>query len=254
MRNAFFLMRLILISACFFTNTVIAQQQAQVKKDNLKISFVNTIDKQLLQLDAAYTNCFNETFTITKLKYYISDVQLQTSNKKNTDFKSNYFLIDQEDSSSGNFSLMVANNTYTGISFLVGVDSLKNVSGAQSGSLDPLNGMFWTWSSGYIMFKIEGSSPQSASINNKLEYHIGGFTGKQNVLRRVQLNFAVPVVITNAALPTAIAISVELNKIWNATHALHIKQHPVCTTPGVLAANIADNYAQLFSILKIITL
>jgi hypothetical protein len=36
----------------------------------------------------------------------------------------------------------------TAIKFLLGVDSLKNVSGIQTGALDPAKGMFWTWNTG----------------------------------------------------------------------------------------------------------
>ncbi|WP_316930094.1 MbnP family protein, partial [Hymenobacter sp. IS2118] len=34
---------------------------------------------------------------------------------------------------------------YQSVSFTVGVDSARNVAGAQTGALDPNNGMFWTW-------------------------------------------------------------------------------------------------------------
>ena len=49
---------------------------------------------------------------------------------------------------------------YNSLSFLLGVDSMHNVSGAQTGALDPANDMFWTWNSGYVMAKMEGASPR----------------------------------------------------------------------------------------------
>ena len=51
---------------------------------------------------------------------------------------------------------------------------------------------------------------------------------------------------------TEIVIKADLDKIWNAQHDLKIINTPVCTTPGVLAAGIADNYSKAFEIIKII--
>ena len=112
--------------------------------------------------------------------------------------------------------------------------------------------MFWTWNTGYIMFKLEGNSPQSASINNKIEYHIGGFSGTNNVLRKVELNFGSNVISVNKGHLTEIIIRTHLEKIWNAGDDFKISNTPVCTSPGVLAAAIADKYSTAFDIIKII--
>ncbi|MEZ4798230.1 MAG: MbnP family protein [Flavobacteriales bacterium] len=52
------------------------------------------------------------------------------------------------------------------INFSVGIDSITNVSGVMGGDLDPTKGMYWTWQSGYINFKLESS---------KITYHLGGY-------------------------------------------------------------------------------
>jgi len=49
--------------------------------------------------------------------------------------------------------------------------------------------MFWTWNSGYIMAKLEGTSPVSSQPNNKFEYHIGGFREPVNVVSKVRVAF-----------------------------------------------------------------
>ncbi len=228
---------------------------AQVNKQpqaDIKITLINTINKLPLVLDSAkYTNCFNEIFTISNLSYYISNISLQTTDKKNIPELNSYHLINEDDNASKSFSFFVLPNKYSSLSFLIGVDSLKNVSGAQTGALDPLNSMFWTWNTGYIMFKMEGNSPSSSVVNNKIEYHIGGFSGANNVLRKVHLNLDDTFFINKEKI-TEIIINVDLNKIWNAQHDLRIIKTPVCTTPGVLAAGIADNYSKAFEIIKII--
>jgi hypothetical protein len=45
---------------------------------------------------------------------------------------------------------------YDKISFALGIDSIRNHSGDQVGDLDPANGMFWTWSDGYLFLRYEG--------------------------------------------------------------------------------------------------
>jgi hypothetical protein len=60
---------------------------------------------------------------------------------------------------------------------LFGVDSLLQRGGVMDGDLDPVHGMYWTWQSGYIQFKLEGLLRDSAG-ERKLELHLGGFEGE----------------------------------------------------------------------------
>ena len=43
------------------------------------------------------------------------------------------------------------------------------------GDLDPAKGMYWSWNSGYINFKLEGRSNLSSVPKNEFEYHLGGY-------------------------------------------------------------------------------
>lgn len=236
-----------------FAGTAKSQFGNKQQQDNVKITFINTINKQPVVLDSGnYTNCWNENFTLSKLKYYISNIRLQTTGKKINREENSYHLINEEDTSSKSLLLLMPPDEYASVSFLIGIDSLKNVSGAQTDALDPLNGMFWTWNTGYIMFKIEGNSPQSASINNKIEYHIGGFSGTNTVLRNVKLNFGSNVISVKKDHLTEIFIRIDLEKIWNAGDDFKITNTPVCTSPGKLAAAIADKYSKAFDIITII--
>ena len=69
----------------------------------------------------------------------------------------------------------VPEGSYTEMSYVLGVDSTRNVSGAQAGALSTANGMFWSWSTGYIMLKAEGTSPNSGT--GSFSFHLGGFSG-----------------------------------------------------------------------------
>ena len=173
MKTLFYFM---LIMPCYLCSNA----DAQPKRNNvkvgetgfLKIVFNNLVNQQPVVLyDSTYINPFGENYTINKFKYYISNTTLYSSGKA-IKIKNDYHLINQSIDSSLNFTISLPENEYDSIQFLLGVDSVLNTSGAQTGALDPMNDMFWTWNSGYVMEKLEGTSPQSKAINNKMEYHI----------------------------------------------------------------------------------
>lgn len=70
---------------------------------------------------------------------------------------------------------------------LFGVDSLLQVSGVQSGALDPLKGMYWTWQTGYIQFKMEGILSKDTLGEGliPIQLHLGGFQGESNCQQRI---------------------------------------------------------------------
>lgn len=219
----------------------------------LKITFKNTVKgNPLILFTNNYTNGFGEQYNITRFKYYISHIGI--SGTGTAAANDGYYLIDESNTSSLSFSFEVPVNTYSGISFLLGVDSTRNVSGAQTGALDPLNDMFWTWNSGYIMAKMEGNSPQSPVINNQVEYHIGGFAGSNSVLKNLSFLFPVPPLNDldiRQGKTSEIFIEADVDTWWQGAFNLKIADNPVVTTPGALAKSISDNYGSMFRIADI---
>lgn len=224
----------------------------QNKEHTITLKFINTIKSFPIKLEEEnYTNTIKEIYSISTLKYYISNIQLNSSGY-NFKEPNSYHLIDESDSGSKRFSFIAPANNFNTISFLLGVDSLKNVSGAQTAALDPLNGMFWTWNTGYIMFKLEGQSPFSPIVNHKIEYHIGGFKGENNVLQRIVLKLPANNKILKKMSHTEIIIGMDLENFWDLTKAFTISNKPACTAPGAEAAKIAAIYSKLFHLIKII--
>jgi len=221
----------------------------------IKLTFRNQVGNTPLVLNTAtYNNPFGESFTINKFKYYISNVKLGLSGVPTIAIETeSYHLIDQGLPASLSFSFPVAEGKFISLLFLVGVDSTRNVSGAQTGALDPLNDMFWTWNSGYIMAKLEGTSPQSNQAGNKIEYHIGGFKGANNVLKPVSILLPGGKFIdARKGEVSEIILEADLQTWWQGIHDLRIGNSPVITTPGILAKNMADNYAGMFTITDVI--
>ena len=217
----------------------------------IKLTFVNNIKgSRIVFSDSTYTNSFGEKYLITKLKYYVTNVSLQnghTSIKENN----SYHLIDESEKESQVINFSIPGGDYSSLQFLLGVDSLHNVSGAQTDDLDPAKGMFWTWNSGYVMAKLEGNSPNSTLVNNKFEFHIGGFSGLYNVLKQVRLDFPGKAFHVVPGKTYEIIINADINTWWQHPHDVKISEHASITTPGKYAKEISDNYVNMFHIEKI---
>ena len=243
----------VMLLCCSWSNTYAQPGTKDNQNGILKIVFKNLINDQPIVLyDSTYTNPFGENYIITKFKYYVSNTVLYASGKASK-IKNDYHLINQSIDSSLSFTISLPPNQYDSMQFLLGVDSAMNTSGAQTGALDPMNDMFWTWNSGYVMQKLEGTSLQSNVVNNKMEYHIGGFSGEYSVLKYLMLTFPKEKLlqIRKGKMSTVI-IDVEINKFWDADRIIKINDTPVCTSPGILAKQIAGNFSKLFSIAAVI--
>lgn len=227
--------------------------KSQQASATIKIHFINMVGKSHVALsDSTYTNPFQEKYTITKLKYYITNVSLvgrADSVKENN----SYHLIDENMEESQSFSFNVPAGDYSSLQFLLGVDSLHNVSGAQSGDLDPTKDMFWTWNSGYVMAKMEGNSPSSKQVNRKYEFHIGGHAGPYNVVRGIDLKLSDKSVSPAAVKTIEIFITANIDVWWQNPNDIKISETAIITTPGKNALAMSQNYSKMFSIDKIIT-
>ena len=109
---------------------------------------------RILHVQQTYINGAGEQFTVRNFRYYISNIVLK--NKLQSETHEGYFLIDQSDDASKEIILQTNLDSVSAIQFLLGVDSLRNVTGVQTGALDPAMDMYWTWNTGYVMAKLEG--------------------------------------------------------------------------------------------------
>jgi len=220
---------------------------ASFAQQTITLQFRNTIGNDVLQLGNTYKNSFSEDMVINRFKYYVSNIRLIDNNGKSVAVPNNYYLIDEADSSSKTIVITTSVKEIAAIEFLLGVDSIKNVSGVQTGVLDPMHGMFWTWNSGYIMAKIEGVSSAAKVPGNLFSQHIGGFRNGENASRQIRLTVDRRPSTDN---PTII-IEADINKWFQSSHTIKITEHPICHSPGSLAMQIADNYATMFKIVSV---
>ena len=208
----------------------------------LVLQYHHLIGTQKLILNDSISNPIGEKILVAKFKYYISNIILINEKKERIAIPNHYFLIDESDSASKKIAIPFSCNKITGIEFLIGVDSIKNCSGIQTGSLDPMLGMFWTWNSGYIFAKLEGTSTAASVAGHYFTYHIGGYKSGENAARKIKLT------VPSIGKKNIIAIEVDLNKWFAASTEIRISQTPICQSPGALAVQFANNYVQMFSI------
>ncbi|MBK9636746.1 MAG: hypothetical protein IPO63_02625 [Bacteroidetes bacterium] len=197
-----------------------------------------------------YTNSSGESFNVSKLKYYISKVQFYNVDSMMYEMPESYFLVDESNQATTKLEIPdVPAGSYTSVRFTIGVDSTRNVSGAQTGALDPANDMFWGWSSGYIFYKIEGKSPASSQPDSSFMYHIGGFknSNSTNANREVEIDFAGESLIVNGAREAEIHMLADVLKVFSTPNTISIAAFNTHMAPGGNAILIADNYAQMFS-------
>lgn len=217
---------------------------------SVKIEFENMLgDSALIFNTKNYINANNDTFKISKLNYYISNIKLLKNGNVVYSEAESYHFINQADLNSLKFTMTnVPYDTYNGIQFMIGVDSLRNVSGAQSGALDPANGNFWDWNSGYIMLKFEGTSPQSGSSSKGLMFHVGGFSGINNTLKTVSPSFGSSSAIVSSSITPEIHIKADILELFTTPTNINFASTYVIHMPGTSAKTLADNYADMFSV------
>ena len=142
-------------------------------------------NNEKIVLSKSYQNNYADNFIINKLQFYISDLRFYSQNKEVLEYHKKYILIDIENENSLKISIP-SNLMFDQVLFNIGIDEETNKTGAKGGDLDPIHGMYWTWNSGYINFKLEGLY----NNNNEFMFHIGGFMKPYNTLQKVKINKA----------------------------------------------------------------
>ncbi len=215
---------------------------------SLIISFNHVVGNIPLVLDTVqYKNEIGQPYTITKFKYYISNIHLYKTDGSLISIDK-YCLINEDEPDSKTITLTdIPVAQFTGMDFMIGVDSLHNCSGAQPGALDPVNAMFWAWNTGYIFLKLEGKAAASKSPGHMFEYHIGGYQQPTNCIRTVSLNFPRTLTIGR---DKEIVLKADAGEILKRPTTIDFSKLS-SVTDFHNATTIADNYVDMFSILGV---
>lgn len=234
------------------------------QNNSIVLNFKNVVGNEALVLnEKLYTNASGEQFKISLLQYYISNIKLKRAD--GTEYvvpqDESYFLIREQNPASQTITLPnVPAGKYVGITFITGVDSLRNTMsvGRRTGCLD-VGGegkdMYWAWNSGYIFVKMEGTSPQipedSLRKGHHFLYHIGLFGGMKsptlNNIRTTTLTFEKPLKVKENGSISEIQLQADVLSLFNGSTNISLAQRPVVMA-NPFSQKVADNYAKMFSL------
>jgi hypothetical protein len=224
----------------------------------LKIKFDNRIRDEDFELATTYTNSSNESFTVNKLNYYVSNFILKTTAGEEfiVPQDSCYFLVMED---VVNSQEVVLNNIpagdYNEIIFTIGVDSLRSTMDVsrRTGVLDPAqghDGMYWSWNSGYIFFKMEGTSPAAPNEqDNKFYYHIGGFGGFNapglNNIRKTKISLGNAYALVRSNKLPEVHLHVDVLQFFKNPENISIAEHSLVMF-AEYSKIISENYVNMF--------
>ena len=193
------------------------------------------LNKQALALgQMVFIPILNDSVQIDRLRFYLSDISVSNSLENQENMGERFMLIDLENPSSLKRQLSLRKDqTWDSIHFQLGVDSTTQMKGAQAGDLDPMHGMYWSWRSGYINFKCEGSSPICPARKNEFVFHIGGFQTPFNTIQSVTLPLRADTIV----------IQIDLTPLFTD---VKVKQNYQVMSPSAKAVNFANQLPSLF--------
>ena len=212
--------------------------QMKINKKDVPVSLhLNFQNEPLVLKDKKYVTKTNDTVTITKMKFYLSNIVLELEDGTQYKESNSFHLVDGETLSSLEFNLKnVPDIKIKKIGFAVGIDSKNSISEKFDGDLDPALGMYWAWNTGYINMKLEGKSSSCTTVKKEFQFHIGGYLPKQNALQEIELKIDENQIIN---------IEVELSK-W--LDSLTLKETNSIMIPGENAMAMARIYKNIFEI------
>ncbi|QHT68372.1 hypothetical protein GXP67_17855 [Rhodocytophaga rosea] len=223
-----------------------------IPPSDLTLQIQPMFGKEKLQLNQIYTTLLGDKISITRFKFYLSNIALTKADGSIWRQKNSYHLIEiSEDTEPVTIVSLpdVPPGKYTKLSFAIGVDSLNNHSGEQAGVLDPDYGMFWMWETGYVFFKCEGFYHQPDGAKGPIVYHIG----REQCYRQVTLNLKELTVSQNSS--STLQIQADAARVFGGFSgaALDVKmptdQSSVSVMGGKTAPSIASNYREMFVVI-----
>jgi len=220
---------------------------------SLKLEIEHLANDTTLKLGKEYTNPSGEKMIFSKFDYYISNIILTKTDGTTyvVPRDSSYHLIQFDGLANPIITLKnVPFGDYNKVTFTIGVDSLKNTEDVtmRPGDLDISKGMYWSWNSGYIFLKAEGT--YNSDTSKKFKYHIGLYGnsasgGGVNNIKTVTLASINDYATVRSNIIPQIHLSAEVMELFKTPNTFS-----VTTTPMIMASPnsklIADNYSDMF--------
>lgn len=218
----------------------------QAATGQVKFAVENTVGTQPLVLNSTVaTTSTGATFTVSLFAYYLSNIKFTKSDGTVYAALDTYFLVSQARPGSLRFAVAgVPVGDYTGVSFVVGVDAQKTGFTdplALTGDLNPANNMYWTWNSGHVFLKLEGTRT-SGSAPQPLTCHIGGYTAPNSAIVTAEPSFNGGKLLVRASQTPEITLRADATKLFDGPNSINLATFTGAEMPGPQAMQLAQNY------------
>ncbi len=231
---------IVLISSLVVTSCK-KEEVASLQKGSVSIEFDHVwgSNEGEFSLNKELTHpMLGEKMTFSLFQYYVSNVRLKKADGTWWTMPESYFIVDAATDEGKVITIPdVPGGEYTDVELMYGVDSLRSTSGAQTGALSPSNGMFWSWNSGYIMVKAEGTAPTSS--DGTFVFHLGGFKGDNKVQTIKTYAFGSKLVV-DGTRDAEVHMIANPARLWHGAQNLSEKSKQ--TMPGALAKSMSTNF------------
>jgi hypothetical protein len=247
------------------------------EKGDLEIEFAHRAGDRLFNYNQNYVTAAGDTVNFETFNYFVSNFKLTKEDGSEYIVPKDdcYFLVEHGTDVTRTIKLKdIPGGRYKSVSFMIGVDSLKSTSpiSERTGALDPIKdaaGMYWSWNSGYIFLKLEGTSPQ-APLNSftgerSIFYHVGGYGGfdsaspTMNNLKTIKAEKAGEIAEvgllaegdhdhnsgSDKGVVPHMHFYVDVLELFTAPTTFKVADHPIIHW-GDFAKTIANNYQDMF--------
>ena len=163
-----------------------------------------------------YQTSANETFSVTRVSYLVSEVGLQRNDGTWLECSNAIAWMDLEQNRNSLRLHEIPAGEYCSVRFLVGLSPAVNRASITnypaSHPLNPeVNGLYWSWQGGYIFMALEGLWRNAAGELDGWAYHLARDTNS------TRITLAAPLVITNE---TRLELDFDLATVLNAPRPL----------------------------------
>lgn len=224
-------------------------------ENSVTIEFDNSVGSDdLLLATTSYTNSQDETLTITRLNYIVSNFRLTNDQGAVFTYEKDdsYFITSEETGSTEVHLENVPAGKYVSVTFGIGVDQEKYLQGAEGqGSFLTAaeeSNMTWSWQAGYKFLNFEGTFT-SATVTEATDFkvHMGSHGSSLDNYKEVTLSLGSEALVSDEMSPI-IHLVADANTILDGENKLSLTEQSVIMVSEEKSPKVALNTASMFTV------
>ncbi len=222
---------------------------------SVKFEFDNSFEGDDLLLNtSSYTNSQNESLTITRLNYIVSNFVLTDDSGETFRYPKDdsYFIANEENGKTEITLHSVPAGKYVSVRFGIGVDQEKYLQGAE-GQGDFLteaeqSDMTWSWQAGYKFLNFEGTFvSETVTEPTEFKVHMGSHGSSLDNYKEVLLDLGTEALVSSTMSPI-IHLVADANDILDGENKISLTEESVIMVSEEKSPKIAINTSKMFRV------